>query len=409
MNWASIFSDPETPRQTLQQAVKRSKSLGQDYQNFMQQRPVATDAWSALAHAANAGVKGYLAGKSERDAAKQWSDMFEQDGTGDPLFAGLTERQIQVLRDLGPEQGYSVLAEQAFKAPAESWADMTDDAGNVIGQRNSVTGEVRADPRAEQAQWAQRFRMEQDAADRRWQQELAFEREKLARSPEKYPASVQEYQFATANGFGGTYQDWLAMTKGGTSLSVGPDGQVSFQQGGGVGGKPLTEGQSKDTVYATRATGSLPLIDQYGDALASLTDKTGGSMPLVGNYLKSPEYQQAEQAGLEFLQAILRKDTGAAITEAETDQYGKVYLPQPGDSAAVLQQKAQSRKRAVEALKAGMPPQAILAAENAARRSGRGNPISAGAESAGPQPGTVEDGYRFKGGNPADPNNWEPM
>lgn len=26
-----------------------------------------------------------------------------------------------------------------------------------------------------------------------------------------------------------------------------------------------------------------------------------------------------------------------------------------------------------------------------------------------PQPGTVEDGYRFRGGNPADPNAWEPL
>jgi hypothetical protein len=27
----------------------------------------------------------------------------------------------------------------------------------------------------------------------------------------------------------------------------------------------------------------------------------------------------------------------------------------------------------------------------------------------GPQPGTVEAGYRFKGGNPADQANWEPV
>jgi hypothetical protein len=29
--------------------------------------------------------------------------------------------------------------------------------------------------------------------------------------------------------------------------------------------------------------------------------------------------------------------------------------------------------------------------------------------SVGPQPGTIEDGYRFLGGNPADPNNWQPV
>jgi hypothetical protein len=37
------------------------------------------------------------------------------------------------------------------------------------------------------------------------------------------------------------------------------------------------------------------------------------------------------------------------------------------------------------------------------------HPIGAQVQQGGPQPGMVEDGYRFKGGDPADPNSWEPV
>lgn len=86
--------------------------------------------------------------------------------------------------------------------------------------------------------------------------------------------------------------------------------------------------------------------------------------------MQSPEFQQAQQAGKEFLQAILRKDTGAAITPQETAEYGSVYLPVPGDTPVVLEQKRVSRKRALEAINAGLPPQAILAQEIALQNSG---------------------------------------
>jgi hypothetical protein len=146
----------------------------------------------------------------------------------------------------------------------------------------------------------------------------------------------------------------------GTQLSVGPDGQVSFVQGSGM--KPLTEAQSKDTVFVTRAAGALPKIDELGDELTSAPQNMASGLPF-GNYAKTAKFQQAEQAGKEFLQAILRKDTGAAITAEETAEYGSVYLPRPGDSPEVLAQKQESRRRAVKAIEIGLPPQAILQME----------------------------------------------
>lgn len=140
-----------------------------------------------------------------------------------------------------------------------------------------------------------------------------------------------------------------------------PDGTVVQQ-----GGKALTEGQSKDSVYFTRASGAIPKLDQYGEALTEITGKIGSATEKAGgNAIKSKEYQLAEQAGLEFLQAILRKDTGAAITKEEQSEYGRVYLPQPFDSPELLEQKKASRARALAAIRLGLPPDAIINAERA--------------------------------------------
>jgi hypothetical protein len=156
----------------------------------------------------------------------------------------------------------------------------------------------------------------------------------------------------------------------GISLSVGPDGSVQFNQGGAA--KPLTEAQSKDTVYATRAEGSLPTLDKYDTALAGIGDVLLDNDPtgIVRQRAQSDEYQLARQAGEEFLQAILRKDTGAAITKDEQVLYGQTYLPQPGDGPEVIEQKRQSRQRALAALKSGMTPQAIIQQEKALKDGG---------------------------------------
>jgi hypothetical protein len=240
------------------------------------------------------------------------------------------------------------------------------------------------------------------------QEKFDFQREQAGST-----TNIKEFEYAKANGFTGSLQDWMTAKQGGMSLQVDPTtGQVTFQQGGNI--KPLTEGQSKDTVFVTRAAGALPILDEFENSLTGqegVIGNTVGQLPVVGNFMKTEGYQKAEQAGLEFLQAVLRKDTGAAITTAEQNEYGRVYLPYPGDSPDVLAQKKQSRLRAVEAIKAGMPPAAILAQERALRASGSeiqnpSNKALSGVSDGGPKQIKTVDDYNAlpSGAQYIDPN-----
>jgi hypothetical protein len=178
------------------------------------------------------------------------------------------------------------------------------------------------------------------------------------------------------------------MAPSGMEISSDGDGGFTLVQGPGAGsgsGGTMTEGQSKDAVYATRAAGALDILDPIANSLTNVgmgaanIDPTG----VIRGAVQSPEYQMAAQAGQEFLQAILRKDTGAAITPSEENSYGQVYLPRPGDGEAVLAQKQLSRRRALEALMAGMSPDAMLAQERALLNTNAGNTSGATPPPAG--------------------------
>jgi hypothetical protein len=171
------------------------------------------------------------------------------------------------------------------------------------------------------------------------------------------------------------------MAPAGISVETGPDGQLRVVQGagaGGIAGKPFTEGQSKDIVYSTRAKGALAAFEPVAGALTSLPGRAAEYDPtgIVRSRVQSPEFQVAKQAGDEFLNAILRKDTGAAITPAEQELYGKNYLPQPGDGPDVLVAKQAARARAVAAIEAGMSPAQMIAQEKGL--AGAGAPSPAG-------------------------------
>lgn len=197
----------------------------------------------------------------------------------------------------------------------------------------------------------------------------------------------------------------------GMSIETGPDGQLRVTEGPGVtgnAGKPFTEAQSKDNVYSTRARGALSVLEPVASNLTDRASIAAEYVPFgLARGVQGDQYQVARQSADEFLQAILRKDTGAAITNGEMASYGTTYLPQPGDGAAVLVAKADARKRAVAALESGMSPAQMLARDSALVKAARESAGATTTNTAAPEAGAVVDGYRFKGGDPGDKNNWE--
>jgi hypothetical protein len=74
----------------------------------------------------------------------------------------------------------------------------------------------------------------------------------------------------------------------------------------------------------------------------------GGFRP---NISLSAENQRFKQARREFVAAVLRRDSGAAITPDEERLYGEMFFAVPGDNGATIESKRQSRINALEALR----------------------------------------------------------
>lgn len=109
--------------------------------------------------------------------------------------------------------------------------------------------------------------------------------------------------------------------------------------------KPLTEFQGKSMTYGTRAAESDKILQNTNFDPTSVEGvrRTG----MIGNFFASPETQKALQAQRDFVNATLRQESGAAISDSEFNNAQKQYFPQPGDSAEVIAQKAANRKTVI--------------------------------------------------------------
>lgn len=151
-------------------------------------------------------------------------------------------------------------------------------------------------------------------------------------------------------------------------------------------GTKLTESQSKDLIYHSRGLQALEAFEPNANAYASGVERLAVQAP-GGNYVVSEEFQKARNAGRNFLASVLRKDTGAAVTKAEEDLYGDIFLPSPGDKPGTLAQKTEARKQAIDAIRSGLGTAEVLALGKrlTTRQPGEGAPAPAASPLNTPQ------------------------
>lgn len=176
--------------------------------------------------------------------------------------------------------------------------------------------------------------------------------------------------------------------------------------------KPPTADQANSSMFAVRAKDAANLAKQIEDSGYKPSEYSASfrsmEIPFVGQPFANDADRSYDQARRDFVSSVLRKESGAAISDKEYNNEAKKYFPQPGDGPQQVAQKAAARERAIAGLINASGPAYNPELQQPFHYQPEQSPGSAYAASPkGPKAGDVEDGYRFKGGNPSDPASWE--
>lgn len=111
-----------------------------------------------------------------------------------------------------------------------------------------------------------------------------------------------------------------------------------------------SEGQANAKLYSDRAEEASIKINEIASKI-DLTSLGSAAQAKSPNVFKSGKIQGFEQAKRNFVNAVLRRESGAVISPSEFENADKQYFPQFGDTEEVLKQKAQNRETAIQGLK----------------------------------------------------------
>lgn len=138
------------------------------------------------------------------------------------------------------------------------------------------------------------------------------------------------------------------------ALALGvPYGTKKADAKGKIPERPPTDAQLGTNIYANRtqqANNILNQLEQYASGANPATFDLQTRAPDFLNVLKSNDFQSLEQAKRNFLNSVLRKESGAVISPSEMAEGNRQYFPIPGDSPQTLSQKRANREIVIQGL-----------------------------------------------------------
>lgn len=146
-------------------------------------------------------------------------------------------------------------------------------------------------------------------------------------------------------------------------------------------GKAPTEFQGKSAAFGLRAAEADKIITELTGQYrpAAINSKVSvENWPLIGgalgaatnSFALNANDQRAEQAQRDFVNAVLRQESGAAIGPDEFNNARKQYFPQPGDGPDVIAQKARNRQLAIQGFQSNAGRAAMTAPPRTATSGG---------------------------------------
>ncbi len=154
----------------------------------------------------------------------------------------------------------------------------------------------------------------------------------------------------------------------------------------------LTESEAKSSLYLSQMREATAALEGLKTSPASVAMT---NTPYT-NWMAGDDSQKAGQAQRQWAEAYLRAKTGAAATAGEVENNVRTFFPVFGDSDATIRRKSEARTAA----ETGMELPAGRGADKLPQVPNNNSPKA-------PMRGQVVDGFKFKGGNPADPSSWE--